>query len=124
MFELKIGDTVINLKWGTYAMKLFCTRMGTGIDGFFELLQEIADGKATQDKMLQILESFLHAGYEYANKSKATDEQVCEWIDYSGGIVNINKGQMVDYVNYVISLTLTGITPLPGDTTDDKKKDE
>jgi hypothetical protein len=31
---------------------------------------------------------------------------------------------MVDYVNYVISLTLTGITPLPGDTTDDKKKEQ
>ena len=123
MFELKIGEDIVRLKWGTYAMKLFCTRMGTGIDGFFEVLQEIADGKATQDKMLQILESFLHAGYEYANKSKATDEQVCEWIDHCGGIVQINKGQMVDYINYVISLTLTGVTPLPGDS-DDKKKDE
>ena len=123
MFELKIDDQIVNLKWGTYAMKLFCTRMGTGIDGFFELLQDIEEGKATQDKMLSVLESFLHAGYEYANKSKATEEQVCEWIDYCGGIVKINQGQLVDYVNYVISLTLTGITPLSGDT-DDKKKDE
>ena len=123
MFELKIGEDIVRLKWGTYAMKLFCTRMGTGIDGFFEVLQEIADGKATQDKMLQILESFLHAGYEYANKSKATEEHVCEWIDSCGGIVHINKGHMVDYINYVISLTLSGVTPLPGDT-DDKKKEE
>lgn len=122
MFELKVGETTVNLKWGTYAMKLFCQRMGTGIDGFFELLQEIADGKSNQQKMLSMLESFIHAGYEYANGQKATDIEVCEWIDYCGGVVKINEGQMVDYINYVISLTLTGITPLPGDT-DVKKKE-
>lgn len=123
MFELKIGDQVVNLKWGTYAMKLFCERMGTGVDGFFEIIQEIAEAKASQQKMFNILEAFLHAGYEYANKAKATDIQVCEWIDACGGVIKINESQMVDYINYIFSLTLTGISPLPGDTDIKKKED-
>ena len=122
MFELKVGEKVINLKWGTYAMKLLCERTGNTLDGFFALLGKMADNPSQQDAF-DMLQAFIHAGYEYANKAKVTDEEVCEWIDEMGGIINVNNGQMVDYINYVVKSTMNGVTPLPGDTpSDDKKK--
>ena len=123
MFELKVGDKVVNLKWGTYAMKLLCDRTGTTLDGFFALLGKMADSP-TQQEAFNMLQWFLHAGYEYANGVKATDQEVCEWIDDLGGIVAVNQGQMVDYINYVVSSTMNGVTPLPGDRLTDSKKKE
>jgi len=123
MFELKVGDKIVNLKWGTYAMKLLCERTGITLDGFFDLLNKMA-GTPSQQEAFNMLQWFLHAGYEYANGVKATDMEVCEWIDELGGIISVNKGQLVDYINYVVSLTMNGVTPLPGDKVDDKKKEE
>jgi hypothetical protein len=124
MFELKVGDQIVNLKWGTYAMKLLCARMGIGIDDFFKLLADLAEN-VTNQKAFTMLENFLHAGYEAANKAKVSDEEVCDWIDKLGGVANVNNSQFVDYINYVIGLTLTGVTPLPGDSElTEKKKEE
>lgn len=122
MFELKIGDKIVNLKWGTYAMKLLCDRMVITMDGFFEMLSKMADSPSQQDAF-DMLQGFLHAGYEYANGVKATDMQVCEWIDELGGIIAVNNGQLLDYINYVVKSTMNGVTPLPGDVvSEDKKK--
>lgn len=122
MFELKLANRTINLKWGTYAMKLLCDRTGKTLDGFFELLSKMADNPSQQEAF-EMLQSFLHAGYEYANNQKATDMEVCEWIDQLGGIISVNEGQLVDYINYVITTTMNGVTPLPGDTTQEKKSE-
>lgn len=126
IFELELNDgQKVPLKWGTYAMKLLCVRMDITLDAFFDLLQEIADGNTTEHRMLELLENFLHVGYEFSNGTKATDIQVCEWIDGCGGVAKINSGPLVAYINYVFSVTLTGVTPLneEADNGDKKKED-
>lgn len=123
MFQLIIEDQTINLKWGTRAMKILCDRMGIEIDGFLDVLAEIAAGKATVQQMFTLVENFLHAGYQYANNGEQVDENtVCEWIDKCGGMTKINQGQLVGYINYVISLTYNVSTPLPGEKQEKKNK--
>lgn len=123
MFELSIDEQRIKLKWGTKAMKLLCDRMGIDIDGFFGILDKINKGETTSQEMFTVIENFLHAGYEYANGSKADENTVCEWIDKLGGIFKVNTGQMIEYINYVIHLTFNGVTPLPGELAEKKKED-
>ena len=38
MFELKLNNNTIKLKWGTWAMREFCVAKGITIDKYFELL--------------------------------------------------------------------------------------
>ena len=121
MFELKAGDKVVKLKWGTYAMKLFCERLQMDINCFFDLLGEFANGSSKRAEIFKIVEGFIHAGFEYANGAKMSDMEVCELIDECGGMLKLEKGQIIDYVNYVIENTIHGVTPLPGDK-DEKKK--
>ena len=124
MFELKIGEEVVNLKWGTYAMMLFTDKRGKEIEHFFEVLQEISEKLATPQKMFLVVRDMICAGYECANGKPLTDKQACDYIDECGGILSINQGQLIDYINYVIKLTFVRVTPLPGDTIDGKKKEE
>ena len=123
MFELKIGDEIKNLKWGTYAMKLWCDLTGKTVDVFFVALNEMASS-VSQQAAFQMTIEIIQAGYECANKEKVSEETVCDWIDQLGGIANVNNTSLVGYINYVVKLTLTGVTPLPGDTSEDKKKEE
>ena len=123
MFELKIGEETKNLKWGTYAMKLWCDLTGKTVDDFFAALGELAL-KTSEHAAFKMTTEILQAGYECANKEKVSEETVCDWIDHFGGIANVNKSALVEYINYVVSLTMTGITPLPGDTAPDEKKNE
>lgn len=81
MFELKAGSKIVKLKWGTYAMKLFCDRLQMDINGFFDLLTEFANGSAKRAEIFKIVEGFIHAGFEYANGAKMSDIEVCELID-------------------------------------------
>jgi hypothetical protein len=122
MFELKIGEQVVNLKWGTYAMKLWCDLTGKTVDDFFLALAALAD-TTTQQGAFEMTVQMLRVGYKYANKDELSEETACEWIDQLGGIIKVNSSGLVDYINYVVSLTMTGITPLPGDTTEEKKSE-
>ncbi len=128
MFVLKVNDQDINLKWGTRAMKLFCEARGVELDGFFDILQGMAqDIELTAvniEKSFNLLADMIKAGYQSANKKAADDDDVCDWIDACGGITKVNEGALVGYVNYVISMTYNGVSPLPGDkpVTEDAEK--
>jgi len=122
MFDLKINDTTIKLKWGTWAMKRLTDKRGITIDAFFKLLQDITSGETIQDNIFNLLVDFLYCGYEYANGKPPADFEPCEWIDACGGIMKINEGQLIEYVNYVIQRTVNGVTPLPGEKGTEEKK--
>ncbi len=123
MFELKIGEEIIKLKWGTYAMKIWCDLTGKEIDDFFKVLSEV-DESPTQQMAFDITRNLLRSAYQCANKKEVSDETVCDWLDSLGGIVNVNTTQLVDFINYVIKLTMNGITPLPNDLPGIEKKNE
>jgi len=124
MFDLKINDTTIKLKWGTWAMKRLCDRRNVSIDEFFLLLQNLTKGNTIQNDIFNLLIDFLFCGFEYANGKPPTEYEPCEWIDFCGGITKINEGQLIEYVNYVIKNTVNGVTPLPNEKEEPQKKSD
>jgi hypothetical protein len=116
MFELKLNNKTIQLKWGTWAMREFCAIKNINIDKYFELL-----GKSQYD--LDILVKMIYIGYKSAcvsNKQEVefTEDDVCDWIDELGGIYN-TEGQFIEYVKYIVSNT---VTTVQGVVKEEKKK--
>ena len=121
MFELKLNNNTIQLKWGTWAMREFCIAKGTinskgekenlPISRYFEIL-----GNPQYDIELIVLLIFI--GYKSAciSDKKSIDyneNDICDWIDEIGGIFN-EKGSIIEYVKYIISttvITVQGVTP-------------
>ena len=106
MFELKLNNNTIKLKWGTWSMRRFTEKNGVTIDKYFEVL-----GKAGND--ISILIQLIHIGYETActyNKEEIiyTDNDVCDWIDEVGGIFK-ESGQIVDFIKYIVSVTIVQV---------------
>ena len=116
MFELKLNNKTIHLKWGTWAMREFCVANNIGIDKYFELLGN------TQFN-LDLVVKMIHIGYKSAcvsNKEAVeyTEDDVCDWIDEIGGLFN-TEGQFIEYVKYIISNT---VTTVQGVAKEEKKK--
>ena len=116
MFELKLNNKTIPLKWGTWAMREFCISQNITIDKYFELL-----GKTQLD--LDIVVKMIHIGYKsycVSNKQpiEATEEEVCDWVDELGGLFNTD-GQFIEYVKYIVANTVTAIQ---GNVKEEKKK--
>lgn len=116
MFELKLNNKTIPLKWGTWAMREFCLVNNIGIDKYFELL-----GRTQFD--LDLVVKMIHIGYKSAcvsNKQdiEYTENDVCDWIDEIGGLFNLD-GQFIEYVKYIISTT---VTTVQGNVKEEKKK--
>jgi hypothetical protein len=116
MFQLKLNDKTINLKWGTWAMREFCIENNLTIDKYFELLS-----KSQYD--LNLFVKMVYIGYKSAsisNKEEVefTEIDVCDWIDELGGLYN-TEGQIMEYVKYVISTT---VTTVQGVVKQEKKK--
>lgn len=116
MFELKLNNKTIHLKWGTWAMREFCVANNIGIDKYFELL-----GKTQFD--LDLVVKMIYIGYKSAcvsNKQDVeyTDNDVCDWMDEIGGLFNA-EGQFIEYVKYIISTT---VTTVQGTVKEEKKK--
>jgi hypothetical protein len=118
MFELKLKETTINLKWGTWAMREVCKDKGITIDQYFELI-----GAKVLD--LDTIIKLIYAGYKAACNSKKepieyTENDVCDWIDEIGGIFS-TEGQVIEYFKYIITNTVTTVT---GNSTpkEEKKK--
>ena len=111
MFELKLNNKTIPLKWGTWSMREFCVANNIGIDKYFELL-----GKSQFD--LDLVVRMIHIGYKSAcvsNKEAVeyTEDDVCDWLDEIGGVFD-DKGSVIEYVKYIISttvITVQGNTP-------------
>jgi hypothetical protein len=116
MFELKLSNKTIQLKWGTWAMREFCTENDLTIDKYFELL-----GKSQFD--LALVTKFFYIGYKSACKSNKepvefTEDDVCDWIDELGGLFS-TEGQFIEYMKYLISVTITTVQGIPKE---EKKK--
>ena len=116
MFQLKLNNKTINLKWGTWSMREFCIEYNLTIDKYFELLS-----KSQYD--LNLFVKMVYIGYKSAcvsNKQdiEYTETDVCDWIDELGGLFN-SEGQIMEYVKYVISTT---VTTVQGVAKQEKKK--
>ena len=106
MYELKLNNKTIPLKWGTWSMREFCVANNIGIDKYFELL-----GKSQFD--LDLVIKMIYIGYKSAcvsNKIAIEYDEVdaCDWIDEIGSIFDTN-GQLIEYVKYIISTTTTSV---------------
>ena len=122
-YTLPTADGDQTLKWGTWAMRLFCQKQGISIDEFFTLITDLSEGGATADKMLSVICSMISAGYEAANGKTVSDATVYDWIDDNGGIISINKGGLSGYVSYIVSQTINDSTPL-NSVEDEEKQSE
>ena len=116
MFILKLNNKTIPLKWGTWAMREFCVANNIGIDKYFELL-----GKTQFD--LDLVVKMIYTGYKSACVSSKQpieydENDVCDWIDELGGLFN-TEGQFIEYVKYIISVT---VTTVQGVAKEEKKK--
>jgi hypothetical protein len=96
MFEFKLKDKTVPLKWGTWSMKRFCEIKGITIGQYFDI---IGGGNISLEDVIVILQ----AAAEMATKGtvKFTEFEVCEWIDEDGGIVNPN-GQIKAFFQWII----------------------
>lgn len=96
MFEFKLKDKTIPLKWGTWSMKRFCEIKGITIGQYFDI---IGSGNISLEDVIVILQ----AAAEMATKGtvKFTEFEVCEWIDEDGGIVNPN-GQIKAFFQWIV----------------------
>ena len=116
MFELKLNNTTIQLKWGTWSMREFCKAKDITIDKYFEFL-----GGTKSD--LDTIVKLIHIGYKSGcinNKQEIefTEDDVCNWIDEIGGIFN-PQGQVLLYLKYIVENTVTTIQGTPKE---EKKK--
>ena len=116
MFELKLNNKTIQLKWGTWAMREFCVAKGISIDKYFEVL-----GASQLD--LDMIIKLVYIGYKSAcvtNKQEIeyTEDEVCDWIDEIGSIFN-TEGQILLYIKYIVENTITAVQGTPKE---EKKK--
>lgn len=99
MFELKLNNNTIHLKWGTWAMREFCQTYNITLEKYFETL-------ATSQKDLDMVIKLFYIGYKAAcvsNKEDViyTENDVCEWIDEIGSIFKADS-QLVNYFKYIL----------------------
>lgn len=116
MFELKLNNNIIQLKWGTWSMREFCKLKNITIDKYFEVL-----GGNQYD--LDVIVNLIYIGYKSAcisNKKEIeyTEDDVCDWIDEIGGIFN-TEGQVLIYLKYIVESTVTAVQ---GVAKEEKKK--
>ena len=116
MFELKLNNKTIQLKWGTWSMREFCKVKEFTIDKYFEFL-----GSNQYD--LDNIVKLIHIGYKSAcisNKQEIefTEDDVCDWIDEIGGMFN-PEGQVLTYLKYIVQNTVTSVQGTPKE---EKKK--
>ena len=117
MFELKLNNKTIPLKWGTWAMREFCIAKNVTLDKYFEMLSA-----AQYD--IDVIIKMVYIGYKSAcvqNKTsfEYSEEDICEWIDEIGSIFNA-EGQLIDYIKYIISVTVINVNNV-NDKTEKKK---
>lgn len=116
MFELKLNNKTIQLKWGTWAMKELCIAKEISIEEYFSLL-----GRSQLD--LDLIVKMIFFGYKSAcisNKEaiEYTEIDVCDWIDEVGSIFS-TEGQVISYFKYIITNTVNSVQ---SKAKDEKKK--
>ena len=103
MFELKLNNNTIQLKWGTWAMREFCIAKGITVDKYFDVL---ANTQFDIDNIIKLV----YIGYKSACVSNKQDieykeEDACDWIDELGSIL-ATEGQLIDYIKYIVDRTI------------------
>jgi len=116
MFELRLNNNTIQLKWGTWSMREFCNERNITIDKYFEVL-----GNNQFD--LDIIVKLIYIGYKSAcltNKQEVeyTENDVCDWMDEIGSIFQ-SEGQVLAYLKYIVQNTITAVQ---GTSKEEKKK--
>lgn len=111
IFELKVGESIIQMKWGSLAMKLFTDYKKITIMQFFELLENYSKGQYTITDIFLFLKCAAEAGSGCTKVFK--DTEVAEWFDEIGGLSGVvsNTGQVADFFAYVIGNTIVNVTP-------------
>jgi hypothetical protein len=116
MFELKLNNKTIQLKWGTWSMREFCKAKDISIDKYFEFL---GGNQYDLDNIVKLL----YIGYKSAcisNKQEIefTEDDVCDCIYEIGGIFN-PEGVILLYLKYIVEHTVMAVQGTPKD---EKKK--
>ena len=114
MFELKVGSSTYPLKWGFWAMREFTRQTGKTTQDYFNML---GDGQAILDN----IETLLHIAAKYANPAlQVSVQEVCEWIDGSGGI--IGNAQINGFIQYIVGTHIVNASEKPAEPTEEEKK--
>jgi hypothetical protein len=118
MFELRLNNNTIQLKWGTWAMREFCIAKGITVDKYFDVL---ANTQFDIDNIIKLV----YIGYKSACVSNKQDieykeEDACDWIDELGSIL-ATEGQLIDYIKYIVDRTIISVQS-NGTKKDEKKK--
>jgi hypothetical protein len=100
MYELKLNNKTIHLKWGTWAMREFCKAYDISLEQYFETLTSV---QKDIDKVINIF----YIGYKAACMSKKEaiiydEADVCEWIDEIGSVYR-SEGHLIEYFKYILS---------------------
>jgi len=100
MFELKLKNNTIQLKWGTWAMKRFCELEGKTL---MQMIGVLSSGEFDLKTIVSIVQSAAEAGCKTNKQPIEFGEfEVCEWIDEAGGLSS-KDSQIVEFINYMQS---------------------
>lgn len=98
MFELKLKETTIPLRWGTWAMKRFCELEKKNL---MELINVLSSGVYDLDTIVHIVQASAESGYKSLKKPIDFEEfDICNWIDEVGGLT-AKDGQLVEFMKYM-----------------------
>jgi hypothetical protein len=98
MYELKLKETTIPLRWGTWAMKRFCELEKKNL---MELISVLSSGVYEMDTIVHIVQASAESGYKSLKKPIDFEEfDVCDWIDEVGGLT-AKDGQLVEFMKYM-----------------------
>jgi hypothetical protein len=98
MYELKLKETTIPLRWGTWAMKRFCELENKTL---MELINVLSSGVYNLDTIVHIVQSAAESGYKSLKRPVNFEEfDVCNWIDEVGGLT-AKDGQLVEFMKYM-----------------------
>jgi len=115
MFELKLKETTIPLRWGTWAMKRFCELEDKTL---MDLINVLSSGVYNLDTIVHIVQAAAESGYKSLKKPIDFEEfDVCNWIDEVGGLT-AKDGQLVEFMKYMQD---SMVPELKGKSTDEKK---
>lgn len=103
MFEFKLKDKTIPLKWGTWSMKRFCEIKNITINDFFDI---IGSGNIQLTDVIAMIQAAAEHGVKGA--VKFTEFEVCEWIDADGGLLN-PYGQIKGFFTFIAQSHLVDV---------------
>lgn len=87
-----------SLRWGTFAMYVYCERNNCDLEGLLGQLSSMQFNIKTLGLMIQ-------AAHYAANKTEWELEDIFNWVDDNGGIF-AKEGELIDFANYIVKNTV------------------